>query len=91
LAEGIYTTTASGELLFSIVGRLAGFEHALIKERTHAGLAAARSKGRVGGRPTVLAPHVRQAIIDLRDQGEKAGEIVSTLRISKASVYRAVR
>lgn len=90
LTEGIDTTTASGELLFNIMGSLAQFEYALIKERTHAGLAAARAKGRVGGRPSVLTPPVRAAIVDLRDQGKNTGQIAQTLRISKASVYRAL-
>ena len=91
LTEGIDTTTASGELLFNIMGSLAQFEHALIKERTHAGLAAARAKGRIGGRPSVLTPPVRTAIVDLRDQGQNVPQIARTLRISKASVYRALQ
>jgi DNA invertase Pin-like site-specific DNA recombinase len=90
LTEGIDTTTASGELLFNSMGSLAQFEHALIKERTQAGLAAARAKGRIGGRPSALTPQVRAAIIDLRDKGKNIGEIASTLQISKASVYHAL-
>jgi len=89
LTEGIDTTTASGQLLFNIMGSLAQFEHALIKERTHAGLEAAQAKGRRGGRPPVLTPQVRKTIIDLRDNGQNVPDIARTLRISKASVYRA--
>src|SRR5918912_839866 len=51
LTEQIDTTTPGGKLIFHIFGALAEFERDLIKERTHAGLAAARARGRVGGRP----------------------------------------
>jgi DNA invertase Pin-like site-specific DNA recombinase len=51
LTEAIDTTTAGGRLVFHIFAALAEFEHALIVERTHAGLAAARARGRKGGRP----------------------------------------
>lgn len=51
LTEAIDTTTASGKLLFNTMGSLAEFERALIVERTHAGLAAARTRGRRSGRP----------------------------------------
>src|SRR5664279_784631 len=54
LSESIDTTTANGRLFFSIMGALAEFERDLIRERTHAGLAAARARGRVGGRPSVM-------------------------------------
>ena len=50
LTEGMDTTTPSGELLFNMVASLAQFERALIRERVNAGLAAARKRGRVGGR-----------------------------------------
>ena len=56
LSEQIDTTTANGRLFFSVMGALAQFEADLIKERTVAGLAAARARGRVGGRPSVMTP-----------------------------------
>jgi DNA invertase Pin-like site-specific DNA recombinase len=56
LTEGIDTNTATGELVFHIFASLAQFERRLIVERTHAGLAAARARGRVGGRPTKMTP-----------------------------------
>jgi DNA invertase Pin-like site-specific DNA recombinase len=55
LQENIDTTTSGGKLIFHIFGSLAEFERDLIKERTQAGLEAARSRGRVGGRPKALS------------------------------------
>jgi DNA invertase Pin-like site-specific DNA recombinase len=77
LTEGMDTTTASGELLFHVFGALAQYERALTQERVVAGLAAARRRGRVGGR--------RPAIV-----GEKLNAIVAALRggMSKAAVCR---
>ena len=56
LSESIDTTTANGKLFFGIMGALAEFERDLFRERTMAGLAAARARGRVGGRPPVMTP-----------------------------------
>ena len=71
------TTTASGELLFHVFGALAQFERALAKERVSAGLAAARRRGRVGGRPPSIT-------------GEKLESILAALRdgMSKTAVCR---
>src|SRR5438874_8080447 len=55
VTESIDTTTSGGKLIFHIFGALAEFERDLIRERTHAGLAAARARGRKGGRPRVAA------------------------------------
>jgi DNA invertase Pin-like site-specific DNA recombinase len=54
LQENIDTTTSAGKLIFHVFRALAGFERNLIVERTQAGLAAARARGRVGGRPKAL-------------------------------------
>ncbi len=68
LTEGIDTTTASGMLVFHVFGALAQFERVLIRERTMAGLAAARARGRRGGRPSKLMPELlRQAEAMLQD------------------------
>jgi DNA invertase Pin-like site-specific DNA recombinase len=77
LTEGMDTTTASGELLFHVFGALAQYERALIQERVMAGLAAARRRGRVGGRPPAIT-------------GEKLDAILSALQggMSKAAVCR---
>lgn len=77
LTEGMDTTTASGELLFHVVGALAQYERALSQERVVAGLAAAKQRGRVGGRPPAIV-------------GEKLGTIIAALEggMSKAAVCR---
>ncbi len=77
LTEAMDTTTAQGRLLFSVFGALAEYERALIRERVHAGLEAARKRGRRGGRPPAI-------------DGEKLDQIRAALAAgaSKASVYR---
>ena len=91
LNEQIDTTTANGRLIFHVMAALAEFERGLLSERTSAGLQAARAKGRVGGRPKVLTPQAQQAVVDLRDQGKTVAEIAATLRVSRATVYRALQ
>ncbi|MFC1835010.1 recombinase family protein [Thermodesulfobacteriota bacterium] len=88
----IDTTTASGELIFNIFAALAQFERELIRERTRAGLSAARARGRTGGRKPVspLNPKVRMAKKMHEDQSMSIAEICSTLKISKATFYRYV-
>jgi len=68
LTEAIDTTNAGGKLVLHILGALAEFEHSLIRERTLAGLAAARARGRKGGRrPVMPAADVRKAAAMLAD------------------------
>ena len=77
LTEGMDTTTPSGQLLFHVFGALAQYERALTKERVVAGLAAAKRRGRIGGRPLAIV-------------GEKLDVILAALRggMSKAAVCR---
>jgi DNA invertase Pin-like site-specific DNA recombinase len=86
----IDTTTASGELVFNIFAALAQFERELIRERTRAGLSAARARGRLGGRKPISRdnPKVRMAKKMHRDQSLTIAEICATLRISRATFYR---
>ena len=88
LTESIDTTTTGGKLVFHIFSALAEFERALIRERTQAGLAAARARGRKGGRPRKLdAAHVA-LLYKLYDEREKTvREICSLLGISKPTLY----
>src|ERR1017187_9194030 len=89
LTEGMDTTTSGGKLIFSIFGALAEFERALIRERTMAGLAAARSRGRVGGGPPVMTPEkikVARNLYQARDLTVE--EIAKTVGVSRKTVYR---
>jgi DNA invertase Pin-like site-specific DNA recombinase len=92
LTESIDTTTPSGKLIFHVFGALAEFERSLIVERTRAGLAAARARGRRGGRPRVMTPEkvsVARQMYSSREHSLAA--IAETLGVSRASVYRALQ
>ena len=86
----IDTTTASGELMFNIFSSLAQFERRLIQERTHAGLAAARARGRLGGRKPIRAddPRVVTAKRLHKDRSLSIDQICKTLGISRPTFYR---
>ena len=89
LTEGMDTTTSGGKLVFPIFGALAEFERSLIRERTMAGLAAARSRGRVGGRPPVMTPEKIKVARDLyRARDLTVEEIANTIGVSRKTVYR---
>ena len=91
LCDGaIDTTTASGELVFNIFSALAQFERRLIQERTKAGLAAARARGRKGGRRPISSndPRVQTARTMHQDKNMAVGNICETLGISRSTFYR---
>jgi DNA invertase Pin-like site-specific DNA recombinase len=92
LTENIDTSTATGNLVFQIFGALAEFERNLIKERTIAGLQAARARGRKGGRPrrNPASGRVAMAKRMYQDRTISIPEILKTLNISKATLYRWV-
>jgi DNA invertase Pin-like site-specific DNA recombinase len=91
LTENIDTTTSGGKLIFHIFGALAEFERNLIRERTQAGLTAAKARGKKGGRPKALTS--RQLIVaqDLYDKKHPIQEICRTLKISKSTLYRYIK
>ena len=85
------TTTPGGKLLFHILGSLAEFERDLIRGRTNAGLAAARARGRNGGRPRGGNTTKKEMAIALyRDSKKPIKEICTSLNISQATLYRYV-
>lgn len=93
LTEKIDTTTPGGKLIFHLMGALAEFERDLIRERTNAGLAAARARGRVGGRPRKLKTSGKVALARslFADKSHSIEEICTTLGISRATLYRYVK
>jgi DNA invertase Pin-like site-specific DNA recombinase len=89
LHENIDTTTPGGKLVFHVFGALAEFERDMIRERTYAGLAAARARGRKGGRPPTMTPAKLQMARAMYEKKEYAVEaIAKTIGVSKATVYR---
>lgn len=89
LSESIDTTTANGKLFFSVMGALAEFERDLIRERTLAGLKAARARGRVGGRPPVMTADKVKLARQMYDSKEHTVEsIAKTLGVSRKTIYR---
>jgi len=88
----IDTTSASGELIFHIFSALAQFERRLIQERTKAGIAAARARGRKGGRPRLKITDPKM-VLAKKLHGDTAlsiNEICATLHISRSTYYRYV-
>lgn len=89
LHESIDTTTSGGRLIFHVFSALAEFERDLIRERTMAGLAAARARGRLGGRPALLDIEQRALLHTLaKDRNNSPTFICATLGISRTSFYR---
>lgn len=87
----IDTTTASGKLVFGIFAALAEFERELIVERTKAGMAAARARGRNGGRPyTMTAAKLRLAMAAMASRDTKVGVLCMELGITRQTLYRHV-
>jgi DNA invertase Pin-like site-specific DNA recombinase len=88
LQEKIDTCSSGGRLVFHMFGALAEFERALVRERTQAGLNAARARGRKGGRPKVLEPAKRQLVVKLyREKQHTIREICRMMGISKPTLY----
>ena len=90
LRENIDTTTAGGRLVFHVFGALAEFERALISERTKAGLAAARARGRCGGRPRLMDQSKVEQARALRAGEFSVKEICKSLGVSRGTFYRSL-
>ena len=87
----IDTTTAQGKLVFGIFAALAEFERELISERTKAGLASARARGRHGGAPFKMTPaKLRLAMAAMANRDTKVGELCDELEITRQTLYRHV-
>jgi DNA invertase Pin-like site-specific DNA recombinase len=91
LTEKIETGSASGKLQFHVFAALAEFERGLIRERTQAGLAAARARGRAGGRkPKLDNQQVREIKALLRDPDIKVAEVARRYGVSRTTLYKHV-
>lgn len=91
LHQGIDTSTPAGKLTFHVLAAIAEFERDLISERTHEGLAAARARGRKGGRRPVLSEAKAEHARKLRDAGEHTmTEIAALVGCSRATLYRVL-
>lgn len=87
----IDTTTASGKLVFGIFASLAEFERELIRERTVAGLQAARARGRMGGRKFALTPSgLRRAQAAMAHRDTNVADLCAELKITRNTLYRLV-
>src|SRR5947209_12331408 len=92
LTEHIDTTTATGKLFLQFMAMLAEFERNLISERTKAGLAAARARGRVGGRPSIKPTDTKIVIAkQLHANNTPIPTILKTLNIKKSTFYRYLK
>lgn len=91
LTEALGTDDAAGALMLHVFAALGEFERALIRERTQAGLAAARAAGRRGGRPARLTDQQKIAARTLVEQGQSVADVARTLEVSRGTVYRALK
>ena len=91
LGDAIDTTTAQGRFFLAIVGAFAEMERELIRERTNSGLAAARARGRKGGRPGKLTgKRLDDARTLLADRNRSVSEVANTLKVNRTTLYRAL-
>lgn len=91
IRDNIDTSTPTGKLMFGMLAVLAEFERDIIRERTMAGLEAARARGRKGGRPSASTKKVQQALSLYDSKNHSISEIEEMTEISKATLYRALR
>ena len=90
LAEDIDTTTPAGRLVFHVFASIAQFERERISERTREGLASARKRGRIGGRPPALSPAQKTEVCRMRDDEQRSiSEIARLFEVSERTVRRA--
>ena len=92
ISESIDTSTPGGRLVFHVFAALAQFERELIVERTEAGLAAARARGRVGGRPRALTDRRLKIAAEMYESKQyTVSAIAEALGVSRATIYRSLK
>jgi DNA invertase Pin-like site-specific DNA recombinase len=87
ITEQMDTTTPHGEFLFSVFGALAQYERALTKERIMGGLAAAKKRGRIGGRPKAISAEKMIAIREALNSGTSKSAICRTFNVKRTTLY----
>ncbi len=90
ISNPIDTTTPEGQLLQSMMGALAEYEVQILRRRVKDGLAAARARGRIGGRPPAINEVQARQARSLLDAGHSGTEVAKTMGCSKSSLYRAL-
>lgn len=90
ITDGIDTSTTAGRFFFHVMAALAEMERELIRERTNAGLSAARARGRLGGRKAKMDESKIAAARKLLDAGTSSAEVAKNLGISRATLYRSL-
>ena len=90
LTEHMDTTTPQGTFLFSVFGALAQYERALARERIMAGLAAARKRGRRGGRPRAIDPEKMEAILTALENGASKAAVCRNFGVKRTTLYHTL-
>lgn len=91
LTEGMDTSVPSGELLFHVFGALAQFERSLIRERVNAGLAAAKKRGRIGGRPRAIPQEKMDAILESLGNGMSKAAACRTFEVKRSTLIDSLK
>jgi len=92
LSESIDTTTANGKLIFHVFGAISEFERDIIRERTRAGLGAARARGKFGGRPRKITDEkIKMAKRLHADKSIDIKDIIKNLQVSRSAFYRMLQ
>ena len=91
LKESVDTTSATGRLLFTIISSLAAFERETLIERTNEGLASARARGKVGGRPKTNAAALKKAVALYETGQYSLADVTNLTGVSKSTLYRALK
>ena len=91
LKESVDTTSATGRLLFTIISSLAAFERETLIERTNEGLASARERGKVGGRPKTNAAALKKAVALYETGQYSLADVTNLTGVSKSTLYRALK
>jgi len=90
LTDHIDTTTAAGRMLYAVLGAVAQFERDVLRERTVAGMRAAKSRGEHIGRPAALTPTQVREAKKMLERGESPNHVARVLRVGRSTLYRAV-